>query len=326
LNGLTGDRPFCFWFGSIDPHRPYRKGSGVQSGKNPADVVLPPFLPDAPEVRNDLLDYYVEIERFDRHVGEILDLLADRQCLDDTIVVVTSDNGMPFPRGKTNLYDHGSRMPLAVRWGPSTLGGRILDDFVTLTDLAPTFLEAAGVSAPAQLTGHSLLPLLQSNKSGRIDSRRDRVFLGRERHGWNRDPNVGYPSRSVRTQAYQYIRNFAPERWPAFDTDPSPTKDFLLQNKTADQVHPFFKLWFDRRGSEELYDLKQDPAQINNLIDRPEYAEVKQRLAQELNDYLKRTRDPRAEGQGDSFDKYRYYSQPTGNQKWFKQFQKELGN
>src|SRR5262249_6094153 len=138
-------KPFCFWFGSQDPHRPYDKGSGARSGMKAENVIVPSFLPDAPEVRNDILDYYFEVERFDREIGEIIKTLEDAKMLDNTLIVITGDNGMPFPRAKANVYDGGTRQPLAVRWPGKVKAGSVINEFVVLTDIAPTFLEAAGL-------------------------------------------------------------------------------------------------------------------------------------------------------------------------------------
>ena len=229
LASVPEGKPFCFWFGSSDPHRPYAKGTGVKSGKKLEDVVIPAFSPDTPEVRSDILDYYFEIERFDRQVGEMLKLLEKTSQRDNTVVVITSDNGMPFPRAKTNLYDAGTRMPLAVRWPDKVKAGRVIDDFVLLTDLAPTFLETAGVKVPAEMSGNGLARLLRSDQAGHVDPKRDRVFVGRERHGWNREANIGYPSRAVRTYRYLYIRNFEPKRFPGYDTDASPTRSLRVR-------------------------------------------------------------------------------------------------
>jgi arylsulfatase A-like enzyme len=145
LASVPQGKPFCYWYGSNDPHRPYEPGTGAQAGLKPEDVAVPPFLPDTPEVRADILDYYFEVERFDRAVGAILDILDRRGRAENTIVVVTSDNGMPFPRSKANLYDSGAHEPLAIRWPAKVKGGRRCTEFVSLTDLAPTFLEAAGL-------------------------------------------------------------------------------------------------------------------------------------------------------------------------------------
>ena len=137
-------KPFCFWFGSTDPHRGYKWQSGVNSGMKLEDVEVPACLPDSQTVRTDICDYYWEVQRFDREVGELLKLLEENGELDSTLVVISGDNGMPFPRCKSNLYDLGTHVPLALRWPARVRGDRVVEDFVSLSDLAPTFLEAAG--------------------------------------------------------------------------------------------------------------------------------------------------------------------------------------
>ncbi|MCY4188802.1 MAG: sulfatase, partial [Bryobacterales bacterium] len=174
--------PFCLWFGASDPHRPYAAGTGVESGLNLADVHLFEHFPDAEEVRSDVADYYFEVQRFDREVAELLGLLQAMGELDNTLIVMTGDHGMPFPRGKGNLYDSGTRVPMAIMWRGTIPGGRTITDFVSTTDLAPTFLAAAGLEAPPEMTGRSLLPLLRSGRSGRVSPDRDFVLFGRERH------------------------------------------------------------------------------------------------------------------------------------------------
>jgi N-sulfoglucosamine sulfohydrolase len=322
--------PFCFWFGSVDPHRAYDVGSGVRAGKRLEDADVPPFLPDAPDVRSDLLDYGLEIERFDREVGEMLTLLEQRGELDNTLVVITSDNGMPFPRGKCTTYDHGVRMPLAVRWPGSVPGRRTVDDFVSLTDLAPTFLEAAGLGAPPQMTGRSLVNVLSSEKSGRVDPARSRVFFGRERHTICRPGELSYPSRAIRTQDFLYIRNFEPDRWPMGEPEdygdidshpvspkPSPSKNYMLDHQGDRGVKNLFALDFGKRPAEELYDLKKDPFQMDNVArqgnqamhggKRSQYRDVQVRLRAELDGYLRGTGDPRVLGTGDAFGRYTYH-------------------
>jgi uncharacterized sulfatase len=313
LECLPGGKPFCFWFGSSDPHRPYKKGSGLASGKKLDDVKVPAFLPDVPEVRNDILDYCVEIERFDREVGEALKLLDKARKLDNTLVIVTSDNGMPFPRAKTNLYDYGTRMPLAMRWPGRIEGGRTIDDFVSFTDVAPTFLEVAGLTPPPDMTGRSLLELLASKASGRIDPKRDKVFTGRERHVWCREGGVSYPSRAVRTERFLYVRNIEPDRWPAGpppgygDIDGSPTKTYMMVHRAEKRVHNQFQLAFGKRPAEELYDLRKDLDQIQNVAALGEYADAKRTLSTELDRWMAEMNDPHALGMGGVFDRYPYF-------------------
>jgi arylsulfatase A-like enzyme len=310
LDKRPGKNPFCFWFGSHDPHRRYRLRSGVESGMRLDDVEVPPCLPDSEEVRSDLCDYYFEVQRFDREVGDLLQLLEERGELDRTLVVITSDNGMPFPRCKSNLYDLGTRVPLAVRWGDRVKGGRRVKDFISLTDVAPTFLEAAGLKPSGDMTGRSFLDILASKAHAPCD----RVFFGKERHAWVRKDGLGYPMRAVRTRDHLYIRNYEPDRWPAGDPDErriykdgygdidaSPTKTYMLEHRDDRR----FALAFEKRPAEELYDLAKDPAQMNNVAEESEA--IRKRLARVLEEMLLATEDPRAMGKGEDFDGYPYF-------------------
>jgi N-sulfoglucosamine sulfohydrolase len=201
LNEKPDDRPFCFWYGGHEPHRKYEAGSGVRSGKRLEDVQVPPFLPDVEEVRSDMLDYAVEIEWFDRHLLHMIHLLEKMGELDHTLIVVTSDNGMPFPRAKANLYEMGSRIPLAFRWGNHIQQGEVYNDFVSLIDIAPTILQSVGIAPLPEMTGKSLLPLLSCTASVH---NQEYVVTGRERHVHARADNVGYPIRAIRTPEYLY--------------------------------------------------------------------------------------------------------------------------
>jgi arylsulfatase A-like enzyme len=161
LAGKPAEAPFCFWFGTNDPHRPYVKGAGIAAGIDPAKVTVPPYLPDLPQVRADIVDYRYEVERFDREAGEMLARLERDGLLANTIVAMTGDNGWPFPRGKATLYDAGWHVPLAIAWGAGGgAKGVTSEAMVSLPDLCPTFLQAAGLPALPDTTGVSLLPLL----------------------------------------------------------------------------------------------------------------------------------------------------------------------
>lgn len=315
--------PFCFWFGSVDPHRPYEVALREKERVDPNDVRVPPIFPDVAAVREDLADYYAEVQRFDGEVGEILEQLRRMGELENTIVVISGDHGMPFPRCKGNLYDSGSRVPLAIRWHGDVPGGRRVTDLVNLTDLASTFLEAAGVPVPDQMTGRSLAEIMKSPREGRVEPDRNRVVFGRERHTPAQEAPLGggYPMRGMRTDEYLYIRNLEPERWPAGtqdytkaflkngwlgDVDNGPTKLYLWANRDDPEVGPLYDLSFARRPAEELYDLRADPEQMNNIAGRTEHARVKDRLGRELMRELRRSADPRATGGGEDFDTYLY--------------------
>ena len=323
LVSVPEGKPFCFWFGGTDPHRPYDLGSGAEAGLKATDVVVPPYLPDTPEVRNDILDYYAEVQRFDRHVGEMLALLERSGKLDNTLVVVTSDNGMPFPRCKANLYDSGSRMPLAVRWGAAVKGGRKVDEFVSLADLCPTFLMAAGLRPSPEMTGRSILGLMGVAGDGAAEERprRDRVFIERERHANVREGDQSYPSRALRTDQFLYVRNLRPDLWPAGDPhmwkavgpfgdiDPGPTKALVLTGREDATLAPFYQLACAKRPAEELYDLAKDPHQVRNVAGDAAYGAELQQLRRDMDRWMTDTADPRAQAGGayDAFDKYPYY-------------------
>lgn len=321
-NIKSTDAPFVFWLGSYDPHRPYEWLSGFKSGMSVDNVIVPPYLPDDPIVRNDILDYYYEIERFDQSVAQAIQLLEKAGELDNTLIVVTSDNGMPFPRAKASLYDTGTRMPLAIRWPYGIKSpGRIVDDFVSLKDMAPTFLEATGIKVPESMTGLSLSLIFVSSKEGKIDTARNRVFTAMERHDGCRQGGKGYPCRAVSTYDFSYIRNYEPTRWPSGDpdakncaraipfgeVDSSPTKDLLMDNSTEEKYKPFYERAFAKRPAEELYDLRVDPFQMNNVVYLPQYAGIKKDLSSMLQQYTAMTGDPRALGKDAPWDYYPYY-------------------
>ncbi len=308
-------KPFCFWFGSQDPHRPYEKGSGHASGMRLDQITVPPFLPDTSEIRGDLADYYFEVQRFDREVGEILQRLEAAGELDNTLVIITADNGMPFPRAKANVYDPGVRVPFVMRWPGRVKAGLSVDGFISTSDVAPTVLEAAGVKPLAVMTGRSLLRVA----AGQRDSGRDRVFFERERHANVRVGDLSYPMRAVRTREHLYIRNLRPDRWPAGDPqqyvavgpfgdiDGGPSKAFLLDRPG----HRLFTLATAKRPAEELYDLRSDPWQIENVADRAPHAAARRRLDATLRAWMRATGDPRATTDDDRWDKYPYYGGPA---------------
>ena len=313
--------PFCFWLGAYDPHRPFKKGSGEANGLDPSEIDLFPFFPDCEEVRGDVADYYHEVGRFDTDVAEAVAFLEAKGELENTIIVMTGDHGMPFPRCKGNVHDSGARVPLAMRWGSRVEGGQVFDGFVSLTDLAPTFLAAAGVDVPEQMTGESLLPWV----TGSDTPARDFVLCGRERHtpAQEEPSSGGYPVRSIRTKDFLYIHNFEPDRWPAGtpnwelaykkkawfgDCDNGPTKFAIVARRERDEIYErCYDLCFSKRPMEELYDLKRDPHQVDNVASVADYEEAKELLRDLLMSELKASGDPRVIGGGEAFDSYPYF-------------------
>jgi N-sulfoglucosamine sulfohydrolase len=302
-------QPFYFWYGCHEPHRGYTKGSGAKSGKDTAKVQVPAFLPDTPEMRSDLLDYYLEIEHFDQHLGRMLRKLEDIGELDNTLVVACADNGMSFPRAKANLYEYGIHLPLAIAWPAAMRGGRRIDDLVSYRDFAPTFLEAAGIQPPAVMTGASLVPILKSSKSGIVDGRRAAVAAGRERHSHARFDNLGYPCRALRTRRHLYIRNFHPSLWPAgdpplyADIDNGPSKTIVMSDRGK-----WHELSLAKRPAEELYDIQADPGCLQNLAADAKHARTLAAHRAQLEAQLRREKDPRVLGNGHIFDTYPRYS------------------
>lgn len=324
------DKPFCFWYGGLDPHRAYEQGSGLKSGKKLQDGPPPPFLPDAPEIRGDLLDYCTEIEWFDTHLGRILGQLEEAGELDNTLVIVTSDNGMPFPRAKANLYEYGFHMPLAIRWGAKVQRSRVVDDVVGFVDLTATILDAANVKHPggdSAPSGRSVMNILVSDRQGLVDPTRLAAYGARERHSSSRPDNLTYPSRALRTPEFLFVRNFRPDRWPAGDPvvlnadgkpvgphsgykdiDGGPSLDFLIKNAADTDLGKFLQLAVAKRPAEELFDIVHDPGCLTNLAADARFAAVKTKLAKQLDDYLRETKDPRVADGGDIFETYPRYS------------------
>lgn len=323
--------PFCFWLGSRSPHRPYERGAGAAAGKTPAQAVPPLTLPDSDMLRLDMLDYFADIEVFDAQVAEVLAALEEAGELDNTMIVVTGDNGWAFPRAKATCYEAGTHEPLAIRWGMAVKPGRVVEDFVSLADLCPTFLEAVGAEVPVEVNARSLLSILRSDRSGQVDPTRDHVIAAMETHVPSRDlgdgRSGGYPIRSLLTRDFHYIRNFAPERWPAgdpapdmatldfdglatktqaafADVDASPAKADLVMRRADPAVRPLYELSFAHRPARELYDRRADPAEMRNLANDPAYAEIATALERRLMAALAAAGDPRAHGGGAEFDTY----------------------
>ena len=308
-----GSAPFCFWVGFSEPHRVFEQGYGVKSGKKLSEIPVPAFLPDTPEVRSDIADYAAEIEWADQQLVKMLNMLHRSGELDNTIVIITSDNGMAFPRAKGNIYEYGLHVPLAMQWSKRIKPGQVLDDLVSFVDFAPTLLEAAGAPKPTSITGHSLL----ARVTGKGKPVRQEVICGIERHFPGSRPNgEGYPVRAIRTAQYLYIENLTPNRnpagdrpgpvWPSDDptggfgdTDGGPTKTQLCN----DGLHAaLFERAFGKRPAVELYDVRTDAANLNNLAGKLQFRKIEANLKARLDKYRKKTQDPRSINRGADLD------------------------
>lgn len=325
------EKPFCFWYGSTEPHRRYEYGVGQRlGGKKLSDIDhVPAFWPDNETTRNDMLDYAYEIEHFDQHLNRMLKMLEERDMLDNTLVVVTSDNGMPFPRIKGQEYAWSNHLPLALMWKDGIKKpGRVIDDFVSFIDLAPTILNATQVAGMNMqpITGRSLTEYFEIEKEGLVFAERDHVLIGKERHDIGRPNDWGYPIRGIVKDGFLYLRNFETDRWPAGDPvtgylncDGSPTKTEILNLFRSNSDKTFWGQAFGKRPDEELYDLRTDRDCIKNLANAEEHAERKTDLERQMIMELRAQQDPRVKGNGSIFDKYPVAS-PTA--KYFERFSK----
>ncbi|MEM9827994.1 MAG: sulfatase-like hydrolase/transferase, partial [Planctomycetota bacterium] len=325
-------------YGPTNVHRKWIWKSGTDLwGMDPDDLQgrMPAFLPDVPTVRQDLVDYLGEVQAFDAALGVLLDELESRGLLENTLVVVSGDHGPAgFPHGKCNLYEFGSGVALAIA-GPGVRGSetpgqpRVLDDLVSLPDLAPTFLEAAELPVPEVMTARSLWPSLSSSESPIADPSREHVLIGRERHVASaRADFKPYPQRAIRTDRYLFIHNFRPERYPLGDPyrlgdseneptfaeirentfvtlpdeDAGPTKAWLVEHRNDPAIKPLFEQVYGQRPEFELYDMKADVHQMKNVANEPQYASIAEALRTRLHEELIRTGDPRMQDDGAFFE------------------------
>lgn len=321
------DAPFLFWYGATEPHRRYEYGSGIKKGNKSLDDIdeVYPFWPDKESVRTDMLDYAFEIEYFDSHLEKILAELEKNGELENTIVIATSDNGMPFPRVKGQAYEYSNHLPLAIMWKNGIKSpGRVIEDFVSFIDFAPTFLELADVdqktSGMKTIEGNSLTEIFESNKSGIVSSDRNHVLIGKERHDVGRPNDQGYPIRGIRKGDYLLLINFETERWPSgnpetgyLNCDGGATKTQILNDRRIEEENMYWDYCFAKRTDKELYNVKKDPGCIKNLIGESDYKELGMKLEAQLLEELKSQGDPRVFGNGSVFDKYIYANKADRN-------------
>ena len=324
LDNKKVDQPFFFWVGGLEPHRRYEYEAGIKFGGKKIQQIekVPNYWPDSDNVKTDILDYAFEIEYFDSHLVSIINELEKRNLLENTIIVVTSDNGMPFPRVKGQVFPFDNRLPLAIRWGKGIKNpGRVINDYVSFSDFAPTFLELARVDLVnykmEDFSGISWKSIFDDNQ---INKKRDYIIIGKERHDVGRENDNGYPVRAIITDSYFYSLNFKPERWPAgnpetgyLNTDGSPTKSEILNLRRKGINENYWNLAFGKRDQETLYDLKKDPDCIENVAKYDGYASIKDSLKKILIKDLTKNKDPRIIGEGDLFDNYIYAEKRTRN-------------
>ena len=316
LRNKSEDQPFCFWYGALEPHRGYEFGSSLKAGKNINQIdSVPSFWPDNEAVRTDMLDYALEIEHFDKHLVAILQILEAAGELENTIVIVTADHGMPFPRAKGQEYEYSNHVPFAMMWKKGiTKAGREIKDLLSFIDLAPTILAVAGIpedkSGMQPIEGKSFLDLLTKEDS---KSQKDYVLIGKERHDVGRPNDQGYPIRGIIKGDFLYLINFETSRWPAgnpetgyMNVDGSPTKTEVLKARRNPETESYWQLSFGKRQEEELYNIAEDRECMANLAEDANYNVLKKQMRSELLQKLTERQDPRMLGQGDIFDSYPY--------------------
>ncbi|XOV94071.1 MAG: sulfatase [Bacteroidota bacterium] len=321
LDNNNEGKPFCFWLGTHEAHREFEKDSYKKESMDLDKVEVQDFFPDNDLIRGDLADYAVEVEYHDKVIGLALKVLEERDLLENTLVIVTSDHGMPFPRVKGQIYDEGFHVAFAAKWGDKIKPGTEVTDYINFPDVAPTLLEVAGLDKHPQMTGKSFLDIMLSGKSGRVDPNRSFAILGKERHDLGRmegdQHSVGYPARAIKTDNYLFIRNYKPHRWPVGDPeygymncDGSPTKTYLTGLSSNDSDHQYFLSAFGKRPAVEFYDINKDPDCVTNLATHPEFVSIIGELESKMNQILAEQEDPRILGNGDIFDFYPHRDDP----------------
>jgi len=279
------EKPFFLWLAAVDPHRDYRQGI-LEQPHRLEEVLVPPYLPDTPEVRKDLALYYDEITRLDGSVGKVMAELDRQGQRDNTLVLFLSDNGRPFPRAKTTLYDSGIKTPLIARWPKVIRSGGAAGGLVSTVDIAPTILELAGIAIAPSIQGKSFAPLLRDSQA-RI---RDAIFAEKNWHDYDDR------ARAVRTERYKYIRNDYPELplTPPADAGRSITAVTMRRLRGAGKLTPEQAVIYRKpRPAEELYDVQQDPHEFRNLAADPKHAAILEALRKRLAEWEKETNDLR---------------------------------
>ncbi len=282
LRDRPKNKPFFFWVASKDPHRPFDTDA-IPQPHDPADVVVAPYLPDHPLIRREIAQYYDEITRFDSHVGMVCTELKRQDVLDRTFIVYLSDNGMPFPRAKTTLYDSGIHTPLIVRYPPLVPPRSVQPGLVSVVDLSPTILDVAGV-AQNSMQGESMASMLKAAEA----PGRPAVFAEANWHDFEKF------TRAVRTDRFLLVRNYYWDK-PLFnsvDSINSITWKGFMELHAAGKLTPAQRFLFvEPRPFEELYDLRQDPFSLQNVAAKPQYREELNRLRTLLDNWRVDTAD-----------------------------------
>jgi N-sulfoglucosamine sulfohydrolase len=285
----AGEKPFFLLVGYTDPHRDFANKaqySGIETiTYDPADIVVPPWLPDRPETREDLADYYQSISRLDQGIGLMLKAIADTGHEKDTLVIYLSDNGPPWPGAKTTQYEPGIHLPLIIRNPQQVKPGITSQAMVSWVDITPTILDWAGVKAPPKVFGRSLMPILdQENPAGW-----DTVYGSHTFH----EVTMYYPMRTIRTRQYKYILNIACDLEFPFASDLWGSLTWQTVLKQGDKQYGQRTMdAYIHRPREELYDLQADPGETRNLAGDPSRADLVADMRARLLQWQEKTDDP----------------------------------
>jgi N-sulfoglucosamine sulfohydrolase len=283
LKARPKDQPFFLWLAALDPHRPYHEGIS-ESSTDPAKVRVAPYHLDTPEVRKDYALYYDEIQRLDRYVGMVMAEISRQGIEEETMVIFMSDNGRPFPRDKTTVYDSGIKTPFIVRWPAKVKAGSVTKSLVSAIDLAPTFLTMAGLKVEESFQGTSLLPILDDPKAV------VREVIVAEQNWHDYEAHV----RAVRAEEFKYIRNGYPDLTltPSADGVRSPTFQAMIKLHAEGKLTEAQSVYFVKpRPREELYHSAVDPHELKNLMGDPAYDKELVALRAALEKWEKDTKD-----------------------------------
>ncbi|MEH6550122.1 MAG: sulfatase [Pseudomonadales bacterium] len=277
------NKPFFMWFAAFDAHRPWEPDA-EEIPHDASNVIVPAGVPDTPIARQDIASYYDEVRRFDRYVGYVIKELKTQGVFDNTLILLVGDNGRPFPRNKTTLYENGMNIPFIMHWPNGDIkAGATSSSLVSTIDIAPTILEALGMAAPPQVQGISFLPI------ARQPGLQTRQLLFGERN-WHTQIGVG---RMVRQGDYVYFKDFTPTSYSfQMVANTNPTQTELLRLKAEGKLKPEqAELFSTERAVEMLFNVIDDPQQLNNLVNKIEHKALLQHLREKLALWQKRTGD-----------------------------------
>ena len=297
LDQCPEDTPFFLWLAAIDPHRSYQEGI-IPDPHQPEKVSVPVYLPDHEDTRKDLAAYYDEISRMDLFIGEVINKLKDKGQLENTLIVFITDNGRPFPRDKTTLYDSGIKTPFIMHWPAGVEAGQNRDQLVSVIDLAPTFVELAGGQEGASFQGKSITSIMTDENSKEL-----RPYIFAE-HNWHDFDDRG---RAIRSKKIKYIRNYYTDipSTPPADAVRSPTfQRMILMKEAGTLTNDQGQCFTQPRATHELYDLENDPFELHNLASVPAYSETLNEMQLALDRWEEETEDRiPVERTADEFDR-----------------------